>query len=103
MKRIDKRTGRRLYWLFVPMALVTVWLITFLWFDVNLLQACLGMDVDVLSWYKPALLTSLAIVCGGFGIAAFLQKCWGELTVAAFVAVFTLLNMNDFFTDLFLR
>ena len=49
MKRIDKRTERRLYWLFVPMALVTVWLITFLWFDVNLLQACLGMDVEMCS------------------------------------------------------
>lgn len=100
MKRIDRRTERRLYWLFVPMGLVVVWLIAYLWFGVNLLDRCFGVDVDVLDWCSPALLGSMVIVFVGFGIAAFKQKCWGELTIAFVVAIIALLNMNDVFTDL---
>ena len=52
MKRIDKQTERRLYWLFTPMAIVVVALILELWF---------GVDLKFMTWYQPALLGSLLI------------------------------------------
>ena len=85
MKRIDKRTQRKLYWLFIPMALVVVWMMLYLWFGVNLLDRWFGWDVDVLTWCKPALLGGLC-----------------ELTVSLIMLLFMLLNMSDFFVDLLL-
>ena len=47
MKRIDKATERKLYWLFIPMGMVVVWIITYLWFDINLLERCFGVFFSV--------------------------------------------------------
>lgn len=49
MKRIDKVTQRKLYWLFIPMAMVVVWEMTYLWFGMNLLETWFGVEVDVLA------------------------------------------------------
>lgn len=102
MKRIDTQTQRKLYWLFIPMALVVVWMMLYLWFGVNLLDRWFGWDVDVLTWCKPALLGSLLIIFAGYSVAAVRQKCWGELTVSLIMLLFMLLNMSDFFVDLLL-
>lgn len=99
MKRIDKQTERKLYWLFIPMALVVLWEILYLWFGVNLIERCFGLDVDVLTWCKPALIGSLLIVFTGYGIAAIRQRCWGELTVASIILLIMLLNMSNIFVD----
>lgn len=93
MKQIDKATERKLYWLFTPMALVVAALILDLWF---------GVDLNFLSWCYPAILGSALIVFTGFAIAAIRQKCWGELAIALFIAIFMLLNMSNFFVDLLL-
>ena len=61
MKHIDKKTEQKLYWLFIPMALVVVTLILDLWF---------GVDLNFLAWYKPALIGSVLIVFTGYSIAA---------------------------------
>ena len=102
MKRIDKRTQRKLQLLVNPMALVVVWMMLYLWFGVNLLDRWFGWDVDVLTWCKPALLGSLLIIFAGYAVAAVRQKCWGELTVSLIMLLFMLLNMSDFFVDLLL-
>ena len=100
MKRIDKETEQKLYWLFTPMALVFVWMIVYLWFNVNLLEKWFGLDADVMKWGMPSMLISVAIICTGFGIAAIKQKCWGQLVVALVMIIFALLNMSNFFVDL---
>ena len=102
MKRIDKRTQRKLYWLFIPMALVVVWMMLYLWLGVNLLDRWFGWDGDVLTWCKPALLGSLLIIFAGYAVVAVRQKCWGELTVSLIMLLLMLLNMSDFFVDLLL-
>ena len=38
IKRIDKETQRKLYWLFIPMAIVVAIEMAYLWFDVNILD-----------------------------------------------------------------
>lgn len=91
MKRIDKKTERKLYWLFIPMAIVVILLMLDLWF---------GMNIGFLTWGKPAILGSALIVFIGYSIAAIRQKCWGELAVALIIAVVMLLNMSNFFIDL---
>lgn len=100
MKSIDKKNVRKLYWLFTPMVLVVVWLIVFLWFGVNLLDDWFGWEVDALRWGNPALICSLLIVFIGFGIAAAVQRCWGELLIILFIGTLALLNMTDFFLHL---
>lgn len=100
MKRIDPDTRRKLYWLFTPMALVVVWMIVYLWWDVNLLELWFGADIDVLTWCKPALLCAMLIIFTGYAIAAVRQKCWGELTVAAVVIIVMLLNMANVFVNI---
>ena len=94
MKRIDKQTERRLYWLFTPMAIVVVALILELWF---------GVDLKFMTWYQPALLGSLLSVFAGYSIAAIKQKCWGELAVAMIILIVTLINMGNFFVDLLMH
>lgn len=93
MKRIDKKTERRLYWLFIPMGAVVLCLILDLWF---------GIGLNFLSWGMPALLGSALLVFTGYSIAAVRQKCWGELAVAIVMALVMLLNMSGFFIDLFM-
>lgn len=82
------------------MILVFVWMMTYLWFDINLLEKWFGFDVDVLQWGVPAILAAGSIVFIGFGIAAFRQKCWGELAIAAILLIFTLINMSNFWVNL---
>lgn len=103
MKSIDKVTQRKLYWLFIPMAMVVVWEIAYLWFGMNLLETWFGVEVDVLAWYQPALLGALLIVFVGYAVAAIRQKCWGELAIALIIVTVTLLNMSNFFVELLLQ
>lgn len=100
MKRIDKATERKLYWLFIPMGMVVVWIITYLWFDLNLLERCLGIQIDVLTWSNPALIGAAMIVFAGYSIAAIKQKCWGELTVGLVIFIVLLMNMSSVFIKL---
>ncbi len=103
MKRIDKVTQRKLYWLFIPMAMVVVWEMAYLWFGMNLLETWFGVEVDVLAWCQPALLGALLIVFVGYAVAAIRQKCWGELAIALIIVTVTLLNMSNFFVELLLQ
>ncbi len=100
MKRIDKATERKLYWLFIPMGMVVVWIITYLWFDINLLERCFGVHIDVLKWYNPALIGAVMIVFAGYSIAAIRQKCWGELAIGLVIFIVLLLNMSNIFVDM---
>lgn len=100
IKRIDKSTERKLYWLFIPMAVVCVWLMVYLFSGVNLLLDWFGIDVDVLTWCKPALIVSLLIVFSGYSIAAIRQKCWGEFAIGLVMLLVVLLNMGNVFVDL---
>lgn len=100
IKRIDKSTERKLYWLFIPMAVVCVWLMVYLFSGVNLLLDWFGIDVDVLTWCKPAIIVSLLIVFSGYSIAAIRQKCWGEFAIGLVMLLVVLLNMGNIFVDL---
>lgn len=92
MKHIDKKTEQKLYWLFIPMALVVVTLILDLWF---------GVDLNFLAWYKPALIGSVLIVFTGYSIAAIKQKCWGYLAFLLLLLSVLLLNMSNVLINLF--
>lgn len=98
MKRIDINTQRKLYWLFIPLAIVVLIEITYLWFNVNLLNLWFGLNIDILAWCKPALLCSVFIVFIGYSIAALRQKCWGEFAIGLTILLTMLLNM--IFSDL---
>ena len=100
MKRIDIKTRRKLYWLFVPLITVVLLEIIYLWFNVNLLNLWFGIDIDILTWCKPALIGSALIIFIGYSIAAFRQKCWEELAIALVVLIVMLLNMSNVFVDL---
>lgn len=102
MKRIDKETERKLFWLFIPMALVVLAMILELWFGINLPRQLFGLETDVLRWIHPALIVSVLIVFGGYGIAAARQKCWGELACALVLLLLMLLNFSNVFVDLLL-
>lgn len=101
MKRIDIKTRRKLYWLFVPLITVVLLEIIYLWFNVNLLNLWFG--IDILTWCKPALIGSALIIFIGYSIAAFRQKCWEELAIALVVLIVMLLNMSNVFVDLINR
>lgn len=90
MKRLDKRTERRLYWLFLPCGVLMV-----------LFVVCLLMHVDIgySTWGKPALIGSLTLVFAGYGIAAVRQRCWGFLGLLLFVYATTILNMTNVFVN----
>ena len=103
MKRIDIKTRRKLYWLFVPLITVVLLEIIYLWFNVNLLNLLFDIDVDILTWCKPALIGSTLIIFIGYSIAAFKQKCWEELAIALVVLIVMLLNMSNVFVDLINR
>lgn len=100
IKRIDKETQRKLYWLFIPMAIVVTIEMAYLWFDVNILDLWFGADIDILTWCKPALLLSVLIVFVGYAIAAIRQRCWLELAIALVIGMIMLLNFGNFFVDL---
>ncbi len=100
MKRIDIKTQRKLYWLFIPLLAVVSIEMLYLWFNVNLLKLWLGIDIDILTWCKPALLVSVSFIFIGYSIAAIKQKCWGELTIAIVILLIMLLNMSNLFIDL---
>lgn len=97
MKRIDINTQRKLYWLFAPLAIVVVIEIIYLWFNINLLSLWFGLEIDVLSWCKPALLTSVLIIFVGYSIAAIKQKCWEEFIIAIIILLIMILNMINIF------
>lgn len=101
IKQLSPDVERKLLWLFVPMALVVIWEMSYLWFDYNILDRWFGINVDVLEWCGTALLCSLGIIGIGYGIAAIRQKCWGLLSIIIAVLVITLLNMNNVFINLF--
>ena len=103
MKRIDIKTRRKLYWLFVPLITVVLLEIIYLWFNVNLLNLWIGIDNDILTWCKPALIGSALIIFIGYSIAAFRQNCWEELAIAFVVLIVMLLNMSNVFVDLIKR
>lgn len=97
MKRIDINTQRKLYWLFTPLAVVVLLEIIYLWFNINLLDLWFGLDIDILSWCKPALLFSVLIIFVGYSIAALKQKCWGEFFIALIIFLIMILNMCNIF------
>ncbi len=97
MKRIDSKTQQKLYWLFIPLALVVMIEMTFLWFNINLIESVFGMNIDILAWCKPALLGSVSIIFIGYGIAALKQKCWEEFAIALTILVIMLLNVSGIF------
>lgn len=103
MKRIDIKTRRKLYWLFVPLITVVLLEIIYLWFNVNQLNLWVGIDIDIFTWCKPALIGSALIIFIGYSIAAFRQKCWEELAIALVVLIVMLLNMSNVFVDLINR
>jgi hypothetical protein len=103
MKRIDVKTQRKLYWLFIPLVIVVLLEMSYLWFNVNLLDLWFGIDIDILTWCKPALIGSALIIFIGYSIAAFRQKCWEELAIALVVLIVMLLNMSNVFVDLINR
>ena len=103
MKRIDVKTQRKLYWLFIPLVIVVLFEMSYLWFNVNLLNLLFDIDVDILTWCKPALIGSALIIFIGYSIAAFRQKCWEELAIALVVLIVMLLNMSNVFVDLINR
>lgn len=102
MKLIDKTTERRLYWLFTPMALVMVWFILYIWFDIDVLKLLSGVDVDVLSAIYPAIISSYLFIMIGYSIAAIKQKCWGLFAAILAITIVMFLNMSNFFVDLFI-
>ena len=103
MKRIDVKTQRNLYWLFIPLVIVVLLEMSYLWFNVNLLNLWFGIDIDILTWCKPALIGSALIIFIGYSIAAFRQKCWEELAIALVVLIVMLFNMCNVFVDLINR
>lgn len=99
MKHLDKKTQRKLYWLFIPLAIVVLLEILYLWFNINIFKLG-GIDVDVLIWCKPALLVSVLIIFIGYSIATIRQKCWGEFIIAIIMLIIMLLNMSNIFVNL---
>lgn len=100
MKRIDIKTQRKLYWLFTPLAIVALLVIIYLWFNVNLLDLLFGINIDILTWCKPALLASVLIIFIGYSIAALRQKCWEEFTIALIILLIMFLNMCNIFVKI---
>lgn len=100
MKRIDIKTQRKLYWLFIPLVAVVSIEMLYLWFDVNIFKLWFGINIDILTWCKPALLISVFIIFIGYSMAAIKQKCWGEFTIAIVILIIMLLNMSNIFIDL---
>lgn len=82
------------------MALVVIVEMAYLWFNVNLLQQWFGVDVDILTWCKPALIVSVLIVFTGFSIATLKQKCWEEFIIAVVILIVMLLNVSNVFIGL---
>lgn len=103
MKRIDVKTQRNLYWLFIPLVIVVLLEMSYLWFNVNLLNLLFDIDIDILTWCKSALIGSTLIIFIGYSIAAFKQKCWEELAIALVVLIVMLFNMSNVFVDLINR
>ena len=103
MKRIDVKTQRKLYWLFILLVIVVLLEMSYLWFNVNLLNLWFGIDIDILTWCKPALIGSALIIFIGYSFATFRQKCWEELAIALVVLIVMLLNMSNVFVDLINR
>lgn len=99
MKHLDKKTQRKLYWLFIPLAIVVLLEILYLWFNINIFKLG-GIDVDVLIWCKPALLVSALIIFIGYSIATIRQKYWGEFIIAIIMLIIMLLNMSNIFVNL---
>lgn len=102
MKRIDIDTQRKLYWLFIPLAVVVALEMIYLWFDLNLLDLWFGWKIDILSWCNPALIVSTLIVFVGYSIAAIKQKCWGEFSIALVMLILMLLNMSNLLISQFI-
>lgn len=100
MKRIDKNSQKKLYWSFLPMAIIVVLEILYICFDYDLLNRWLGIGVNPLEWISPALMWSLILVGGAFSVVAIRQKCWGELVIGLTVIIISLLNMSNFFVNI---
>ncbi len=100
MKRIDIKTQRKLYWLFIPLVIVVLLEMTYLWFNVNIIELWFGVNINILTWCKPALIVSVLIIFVGYSIAALKQKCWGELAIALVVLLVMLLNMSNLFVPI---
>ncbi len=100
MKRIDVKTQRKLYWLFIPLVIVVLLEMTYLWFNVNILKLWFGVNINILTWCKPALIASVLIIFVGYSIATLKQKCWGEFAIAIVVFVIMLLNMTNILIEL---
>lgn len=91
MKQIDKKTERKLLWLFVPAAVVIVMFI---------LDVFLNLNMNCLEWFKPVLIGTVSIGFVGFFIATIKQKCWSQFAVLLAIYIFMLLNMSNVFVDL---
>ena len=100
MKRIDEKTQQKLYVLFIPLFIVVLIEIAYLWFDKNLLTILFGLDIDILEWTPTLLLFSAMIIFIGYSIAAIKQKCWAELAIAGVILLVMLCNMSNFFVNL---
>ena len=100
MKHLDKKTQVKLSWLFIPLAIVVLIEVIYLWFNVNIPKLWFGIDIDILTWCKPALLVSISIIFVGYSITTIRQKCWGEFIIAIAILILMLLNMRNFFVNL---
>lgn len=101
MRHIDKATERKLYWLFIPMAIVAVMAMIYLWFDIDLIQKWFGINTGILSWLNPTLMGCVILLAIGYSIAAIKQKCWGELAIILMIVLVSILNMCNVFVKLF--
>ncbi len=91
MKQIDKKTERRLRWLFVPGLAIAA---------IVVLDLLLGWNLHAESWGNTALMIALAIPLLAYCIVSIRQKCWGVLAVILIIATITYLNMANVFVDL---
>lgn len=91
MKQIDKKTERKLLWLFVPASVVIVMFI---------LDVFLNLNMNSIEWFKPVLIGTVSIGFVGFFIATIKQKCWGQFAILLAVYIIMILNMTNVFVNL---
>lgn len=91
MKQIDKKTERRLRWLFLPCVVIAI---------IIVLDLLLGWNLNAESWGNTALMIALAIPLLAYCIVSIRQKCWGVLAVILIIATITYLNMANVFVNL---
>lgn len=93
MKQLDSQLERRLNWLLAPLVVIAVLVVSDLLFE-------WGLGADV--WGTPAMIGCVLLPAVGFSIAYIRHRCWGLLAFCWVFILLMLLNMSNFFVDLFL-